>query len=158
MTYSSGNRYDNRNGNRNDARYGYGGNQRNFQKEELEKKIPFPEAYVDFADTLMQEQCKKITTSKLRNLLSLFMDIYNVEILRTEQTVCQDSMTKLQMARIRIAYECGRDNRGVGDFVKAANLLPWLKEVGNDRSKVIQYIHYLEALTAYHRYYGGREN
>ena len=105
----------------------------------------------------MKEQYRKITTSKLRNILSLLLDVYNTEMLRTEETICPDSQVKLQMARIRIAYECGRD-RNTKEFVDAAHLLPWLKDIGNSRAKAIRYVHYLEAIVAYHRFFGGREN
>lgn len=123
-----------------------------------EAKIPdFPEDYVDFAENLMKAQSGQITTSKLRNLYSLFMDIYNTEILRTGDILLEESVTRLQMARIRIAYESGRD-RNTKEFVEAAHLLPWLKAVGTSREQAIRYIRYLEAIVAYHRFWGGREN
>ena len=149
MPYPNGNRYDNR--------Y-QGGNTRNYQQRETPAPMPdFPDEYVDFAEKLMKEQYRKITTSKLRNILSLLMDVYNEEMLRTEESVSEDSMVKLQMARIRIAYECGRD-RNTKEFVDAAYLLPWLKDIGNSRAQAIRYVHYLEAIVAYHRFFGGREN
>lgn len=123
-----------------------------------EAKIPdFPRDYVDFAEELMKNQCRQITTSKLRNIFSLFTDIYNTELLRTGDTLLEESLTRLQMARIRIAYESGRD-RNTKEFVEAAHLLPWLKAVGNSREQAIRYIRYLEAIVAYHRFWGGREN
>lgn len=138
------------NGYRNDSRYN--------QQRETPAQIPdFPDDYVDFAEKLMKEKYRTITTSKLRNILSLLMDVYNTEMLRTEETICEDSAVKLQMARIRIAYECGRD-RNTKEFVDAAHLLPWLKAIGNSRSQAIRYVHYLEAIVAYHRFFGGREN
>ena len=128
------------------------------QQKPAEPAPEFPsETYVDTADKLMRNQAGNITTSKLRNLLSLFMDIYNVEILRTEETLTRDSLVKLQLARIRIAYECGRDDN-TRNFVTASYLLPWLAAIGTSREKAIQYIHYLEALVAYHRFYDGKEN
>lgn len=93
----------------------------NYQKYPQNASAPvpdFPDQYVDFAEKQMKEQYRKITTSKLRNLLGLLMDVYNTELLRTEQEICADSAVKLQMARIRIAYECGRD-RNTKDFVTA---------------------------------------
>ena len=117
----------------------------------------FPADYVDEAEKIMQENYKKITTSKLRNLLSLLMDVYNTETLRTEETISEESAVKLQMARIRMAYECGRD-RNVKEFVEAAHMMPWLKDIGKSREKAIRYVHYLEAIVAYHRFFGGREN
>lgn len=145
------------NGNRNDNRYP-GGNNRNYPLREAPAPVPdFPDEYVDFAEKLMKDKFRIITTSKLRNILSLLMDVYNTEMLRTEDTICEDSVVKLQMARIRIAYECGRD-RNTKEFVDAAHLLPWLKAIGNSRSQAIRYVHYLEAIVAYHRFFGGREN
>ena len=117
----------------------------------------FPEEYVDFAERLMKDRYRMITTSKLRNILSLLMDVYNTEMLRTEDAISQESAVKLQVARIRIAYECGRD-RNTKEFVDAAHLLPWLKDVGDSRARTLRFVHYLEAIVAYHRFFGGREN
>lgn len=124
--------------------------------QQVEKR-DFPQDYVDFAEKLMKDQYRNITTSKLRNILSLMMDVYNTEVLRTEAELLEESKVKLQMARIRIAYECGRD-RNTKDFVEKAYLLSWLKAVGSSREQAIRYIHYLEAIVAYHRFWGGREN
>lgn len=134
----------------------YGGG-RNYQEPQKREVPPFPVDYVDFAEKLMERKSRDITTSKLRNILSLLMDVYNTEMLRTDGTVCQDSVVKLQMARIRMAYECGRDPK-TKYFINDANLIDWLKGAGDSREKVLHYIHYVEALVAYHRFFGGREN
>lgn len=134
--------------------YSKGGNVSKYPQND---SAPFPDQYVDRAEEWMEKQYKNITSTKLHNLLGLFMDIYNTEVRRTEQEICADSAVKLQMARIRIAYECGRD-RNTKDFVTAMHLLPWLKAIGNSREQTIRYIHYLEAIVAYHRFFGGREN
>ena len=138
-------------------RYRGGYNQNQPGREEPRNAGPFPKDYVDFAENLMRTNSRSITTSKLRNILSLLMDAYNIETLRIGDSIAQDSAVKLQMARIRLAYECGRDFK-TKQFVEAANLLPWLKEIGNSRDKLLHYVHYLEALVAYHRFFGGREN
>ena len=44
------------------------------------------------------------------------------------------------------------------DFVEQAKLLEYLKGVGDSREAMIQFAHYVEALVAYHRYLGGRDN
>lgn len=120
------------------------------------KAEALPENYVDEAEAVIlsfgEEKC--ITTSKLRNLLSLASDIYNRENLRTEQTLSPESMAGINMMRIRTAYECGRD-RGTEAFVRKAKLLEhlkWLSEK-SDRAAAIAFFHYMEALVAYHRYY-----
>ncbi|MBQ8354120.1 MAG: type III-A CRISPR-associated protein Csm2 [Oscillospiraceae bacterium] len=112
---------------------------------------------MEFADTLMQQQCKNITTSKLRKILSLFMDVYNTENLRTDEAIAQENVTRLQLAKIRLVYECGREKE-VKAFAEEAYLFHWLKEAGTSREMVLRYIHYLEALVAYHRYHNEGEN
>jgi CRISPR/Cas system CSM-associated protein Csm2 small subunit len=66
---------------------------------------------VDFAEQLMKDSYRSITTSKLRNILSLLMDAYNTESLRTADTIAEESAVKLQMARVRLACESGRDSK-----------------------------------------------
>ena len=39
-----------------------------------------------------------------------------------------------------------------------ANLLEEIGKFGRDKDRLIVFCHYMEALVAYHRYYGGREN
>lgn len=121
---------------------------------------PLPKDYVDQAEKIMGEikqQGQKITTSKIRNLLSLVSDIYNVEKLRTaEDELLPDSAAKLGMMRMRTAYEAGRDS-AVKNFVEQAKLLQYIKGIGLDRYAFLDFAHYMEALVAYHRYYGGKD-
>lgn len=137
---------------------GQGSYRKDEQKDRPKKeKKPFPGDYVEFADTLMQQQCKNITTSKLRKILSLFMDVYNTENLRTDEAIAQENVTRLQLAKIRLVYECGREKE-VKAFAEEAYLFHWLKEADTSREMVLRYIHYLEALVAYHRYHNEGEN
>lgn len=101
-----------------------------------------------------------ITTSKIRNLLSLAIEIYHQEYLRTEPKLLEDSVYRIQMMRVRMAYEGRRDggDKSVKQFLEESKLIPYLNDIGDDRMKLIRYTQYLEALVAYHCYYGGREN
>lgn len=124
------------------------------------KASPLPADYVDVAEQVMSQLSTerfKITTSKIRNLLSLVSNIYNTENLRTESTILPESQTGLTMLRIRMVYEAGRDP-ATKTFLLKAKLLEYLKDISTDRSKLIHFAHYMEALVAYHRFYiGGRE-
>ena len=103
-----------------------------------------PKDYVDQAEKIMGEisqQREKITTSKIRNLLSLVSDIYNVEKLRTaEKELLPDSAAKLGMMRVRTAYEAGRDS-AVKNFVEQAKLLQYIKGIGLDRKAFLNFAH-----------------
>ena len=134
------------------------GQQKELPPEITPKKVP--EDYVDEAERIMRSlmsQPKKVTTSKIRNLLSLVTDIYNTENIRTEEKLLPESIVKLNLMRVRVAYECGRDDT-VKSFVAQTNLLEYLKGISTDRADLIRFAHYMEALVAYHRYLGGRDN
>lgn len=124
---------------------------------ELDHTPEFPREYVDFAENVMKQFSRAVTTTKLRGFLAMLMEVYTTEVTRTDPALCQKSLAGLQMVRIRIAYECGRDWE-LKRFAEKAHLLPWLKAIGDSREKCLNYIHYMEALVAYHRFYGGRES
>lgn len=133
------------------------GQQKELPPEITPKKVP--EDYVDEAERIMRSlmsQPQKVTTSKIRNLLSLVTDIYNTENIRTEEKLLPESIVKLNLMRVRVAYECGRDDT-VKSFVAQTNLLEYLKGISTDRADLIRFAHYMEALVAFHRYFGGKE-
>lgn len=115
-----------------------------------------PENYVDLAETLMSVNSKSITTSKLRNWFSIANDIYNVESRSSEIGLKPESCTKLLNLRVRIVYDAGKDSK-IKDFVTSANLLSYIKGIGSSREQMIRFAQYMEALVAYHKYFGGRE-
>ena len=45
----------------------------------------------------------------------------------------------------------------VKDFVTSANLLSYIKGIGESREQMIRFAQYMEALVAYHKYFGGKE-
>ena len=176
--------------------------------ETIPRKVP--ENYVDEAERIMRALISSgttVTTSKIRNLLSLVTDIYNDESIRTEDKLKPDSVVKLNLMRVRVAYEYGRDtgenksrnkeegsDRDTGEnksrnkeegsdrdrgesngrdkekssgketvypmkeFITQAHLLEYLKGISTDRADLIRFAHYMEALVAFHRYLGGKEN
>lgn len=115
-----------------------------------------PENYVDLAETLMSANSKSITTSKLRNWFSIANDIYNVESRSSEIGLKPESCTKLLNLRVRIVYDAGKDSK-IKDFVTSANLLSYIKGIGSSREQMIRFAQYMEALVAYHKFFGGRE-
>ena len=122
-----------------------------------EKKLP--ENYVDQAEKTMQDifsQKVRLTTSKIRNILSMISDIYNTEINRTETVLLPENQNRIQMIRVRLAYECGREE-AVKRFVEKAYLLNYIKGIHDSREEFIRFARYMEALVAYHRFFGGKD-
>lgn len=135
------------------------GNQNRAQATPETVAKELPSNYVDAAEQVIRhiQFSKPITNTKLRNLYSLVMDIANVENLRTDETLSTQSITKLMMMRVRIVYEAGRED-SVKQFLQEAQLLEYIKGIGDNREKFMCFARYMEALVAYHRYIiGGKE-
>ena len=61
---------------------------------------------------------------------------------------------------MRFVYEVGRDPRGyngVKDFVNKSKIIECIDQIGSDKEKFLLFCKYMEALVAYHKYYGGRD-
>ncbi len=137
------------------------------QSRKTIEAIEIPKDYVEKADEVMFGLSKPnkynegkrdfdLTTSKIRNILSLVSDIYNQEMLNPEEELSESSLEKIEMMRVRILYEAGREENIVKPFVVQSKILNYLKSVRNNKKKFINFARYMEALVAYHRYYGGK--
>lgn len=125
--------------------------------------------YVDQAEKVLDKLTQKfekngkwitpqiVTTSKIRNILSMAADIYDNVLQNRADELNEEIVSRIEYLRVRMIYECGREPR-VKDFVNAADLLDYIKMIGNDKKKYILFYHYLEALVAFHKYKGGKEN
>lgn len=119
------------------------------------------ENYVDKAqeviETLAQNIDKMVTTSKLRKLLSMTSDIYNDVLLCRNDKLDSSIVERINYLRIRFLYEAGRDTKSVGKFVEKAEILNCLAEIQGSKKRFILFNRYMEALIAYHKYYGGKD-
>ena len=98
----------------------------------------------------------KITTSKIRNILTLTMNVLN-EVKEQRTELLPDSIvSQISYLRVRVMYEAGRD-RDVNDFVREGKLVEILQSIGNKKADFLLFSRYIEALVAFHKYYGGRD-
>ena len=65
-------------------------------------------------------------------------------------------MGQISYLKVRILYEAGRD-RDVKEFVEKGNLVEIIESIEDKKSDYILFSHYIEALVAFHKYYGGRD-
>ncbi len=119
--------------------------------------------YVEQAEKVMQDLQAagkgqiKLTTSKIRSILAMVSELYNdTQRLRAE-TLSDELIGRVQYLKMRVAYEAGRDDV-VRDFVEMAQLLGEIDRVGRKKERLILFCHYMEALVAYHKFLGGRDN
>lgn len=98
----------------------------------------------------------RLTTSKIRNLLSMTNVLYNHARQKKDETLNEDLLRDIQYLKMRFAYESGREPE-VDKFVKKAEILEHIQAIGKSREKLLLFCNYIESLVAYHRYYGRKD-
>ena len=63
---------------------------------------------------------------------------------------------RIAYLKVRFLYDAGRDPK-VKSFVETAKLIDIVEEIDGKRSNFMLFSRYMEALVAYHRYYGGKD-
>ena len=123
--------------------------------------------YVDKAENAIKDLIEKsknprtgrvniVTTSKIRNLLAMSADIYNQVLVYNSEKLDEELAGRIEYLRIRFIYECGREQK-VKEFAEKAHLLEILKEIGSSKKNYLLFNRYMEALVAFHKYYGGND-
>lgn len=120
--------------------------------------------YVDQAENVVKGLKRNdrgqlmLTTSKIRNLLTMISSIYNDVIHMRNEPLNDEIVERIQYLKMRFAYEAGRDrNMPVKDLIKVADIWDVIDRIGRDREKCIIFCRYMEAIVAFHKYNGGRD-
>lgn len=120
--------------------------------------------YVDEAEKVIktlkdrENAVPMVTISKLRNLLSMTTDISNEVAAWQDEKLSAEICSRIDYLRVRFLYEAGRDTtKGVRNLVDEAGIIDILKNINGSRKKYLQYSRYMEALVAFHKYYGGKD-
>ncbi len=122
--------------------------------------------YVDVAEksiielkTLKDKKGKSIkllSTSQIRNLLAMTADIYNDVLNLREEKLPEEIVGRVNYLKIRFLYEAGREP-AVKKFVEKTGILDHINEIGDNKNQYILFSRYMEALVAYRKYYGGKD-
>ena len=83
-------------------------------------------------------------------------NIYNQILNEPGENLSVEVRGRIEYLRVRFLYEAGRDDK-VKDFVEMADILKLLREIQNKRQNFLLFNRYMEALVAFHRYYGGKD-
>ena len=122
--------------------------------------------YVELAEAAIQALTQKkdrngrsislVTTSKIRNLLAMTAEIYNEVINSQSELLSSEIKGRINYLKIRFVYEAGREPL-VKNLVTEAKILEHLDEIKGNRAQYILFSRYMEALVAYRKYYGGKD-
>lgn len=124
------------------------------------------ENYVEIAEQVIkklhEEKNKKgqtievVTTSKIRNLLSMTANIYNDVVNTKSEHLSNEMIGCINYLKMRFVYEAGREPK-VKRLVETAQILQCLDAIKGSRSQYILFSRYMEALVAYRKFYGKDE-
>lgn len=105
----------------------------------------------------------EVTTSQIRKFLSAVnslnnrIALYKIQHAET-QKLTPELAGEVKYLKIKLVYQAGKDTKGiVKDFVEKAGLIKFIDEIGSSTEKFDEFAKYVEALIAFHKYYGGRD-
>jgi CRISPR-associated protein, csm2 family len=73
-----------------------------------------------------------------------------------EKELPEELAAQVQYLRVKMAYQAGRD-KAVKEFVEKAQLDVAICSIKNSIETYEKFARYMEALVAYHKYYGGKD-
>lgn len=106
---------------------------------------------------LKTNQIRKILTAV--NILKNKVDIYKIANLQAKK-LDEELQMEIEFLRVNIAYQIGREKGKenlVREFVEKADLLNMVKDINGDIKAFENFCRYIEALVAFHKFYGGQE-
>lgn len=102
---------------------------------------------------LKTNQIRKFLTAV--NAITNKVNVYKAKHL--DATELPDELVgEIQFLKVKAAYQAGRE-RSVKDFMKQSHMKRHIEAVGTSIAKYEAFAHYVEALVAYHKFYGGKD-
>lgn len=106
----------------------------------------------------------KVKTTQLRKLLTAVTAIKNeIDVYKSDKMLAEKKLpekmdenlaSKVAFLKVKAAYQAGRNN-DVKDFIVKTDIITQIGFIGNDMKKFECFASYIEALVAYHKFYGG---
>lgn len=118
-------------------------------------KITYVEHARHVIETLYDAN-KMITTTKIRSILCMLSELQKRDIKNLDQQLSKEFQSDLQYYKMRCVYEAGR-GEDVKYFMEQSKLIGLIDWIGASRNNFQLYCHYVEALVAFHKYYGGKD-
>lgn len=123
------------------------------------------EDYVDEAQRVMeklsQNKNKMVTKAQIRKFLTAVNAVTGeVEQYRLSQKgakLPEDLRMQVKFLKVKLAYQIGRMGTPVKDFNDQAKLMEWIDGIGDSIEEYQKFARYVEALVAFHKFYGGKD-
>jgi CRISPR-associated protein Csm2 len=132
------------------------------------------EDQVDKAEKIMKNLSRNrhmVTTGQIRKFLTAVnsvsgkIDMYrNQHAGENVQTMPVELQAEVKYLKVKLAYQIGRarpkrqgDVNPVEELAKEAGLMERIDNVKNDMAKYDEFARFIEALVAFHKFYGGKD-
>ncbi len=102
---------------------------------------------------LKTNQIRKVLTAV--NSLTGRIDVYKAQNGQTD-VLPEDLAAEVKYLKVKIVYQAGRE-KAVKKFADDAGLIRRIDGIGTSIPKYEDFARYIEALVAYHKFYGGRD-
>lgn len=111
-----------------------------------------------FRKNMKNELTSKISASQIRKFLSAVNKINNkIRYQNNDDILSEDIVAEIAYMRIQFAYIVGK-NKGNKELEKLHEKLDnAMANIKNSKSNFINFAKYVEAIVAYHKFYGGRD-
>ncbi|MDU7053850.1 MAG: type III-A CRISPR-associated protein Csm2 [Dialister sp.] len=125
---------------------------------------------VDRAEEVMRtlSQSKNmVTTSQIRKFLTAVntvkekISMYQMDNKEQNDLLPVSLQAQIKYLKVKLAYQIGRNKEKYGNpveaFEKEAGLMKWIDEIKGSAKEYDKFSNYIEALVAYHKFYGGKD-
>lgn len=107
-----------------------------------------------------------LTTSQIRKFLAAVtvlknkVDLYfNSNAGKNKEALPADLAEEIKFLKVHILYNAGKDKYGiVKDFIDQSKLAEEISRIGTNKEKFYELCRYVEALIAFHKFYGGKDS
>lgn len=126
--------------------------------------------YVDQAERVMRElhdkevkntKYKMVTKAQIRKFLTAVNavtgEMEQYRLLQKGSKLPEDLRMQVKFLKVKLAYQIGRMGTPVKDFNDKAELMDWIDGIGDSVEKYQKFARYVEALVAFHKFYGGKD-
>lgn len=126
--------------------------------------------YVDQAERVMRElhdkevkntKYKMVTKAQIRKFLTAVNavtgEVEQYRLLQQGTKLPEDLRMQVKFLKVKLAYQIGRMGTPVKDFNEEAKLMEWIDGIGDSVEKYQKFARYVEALVAFHKFYGGKD-
>ncbi len=117
---------------------------------------------VDLAQEVMKNSFRQVTTSQIRRFLTAVNTVsgkveqYQNETGKSEK-LSPDLAAQVKFLKVKLAYQVGRGDDRLKKFVEETDLMAAIGSIGSDAKKYEEFARYVEALVAFHKFYGGKD-